>query len=374
MGAELPVRRAAISAMTPPLNALIRDVEAAISSGDQGRRLGMLRSMTDLFADQASRLSETQVAAFDAVILRLARDVEAQARAELSERVADVRNGPRDVVRDLAFDASPEVAGPVLARSEALSETDLVQVAEQRGQGHLMAMTRRRTLTERVTDVIVVRGDESVVRSVARNDGARFSQAGHRIMVDRATSDPELRATLETRVDVPAAYRDRLVALATAHAREALGAEFGEAAEAAVGRAAAKVARRDDALLVAEVAVSKRVRAGDLDEGAISGWLAGGQETEALAGLARLAGVPSRTAIQAFAAETSEPLLILVRAAGCGWRLLKLVLTVKAGASPDPESMRVALEAFQTLSVATAQRVVRFASTRDQVQALERAS
>ena len=357
--------------MAAVVTSLVHDVEAAISSGDADRRVAMLRQMTSLFTGQAASLAEAQVEAFDGVILRLARDIETEARAELSERLADIANAPRAVVRDLAFDPSVSVAGPVLERSTRLDEGDLVQVAQERGQGHLMALTRRASLSERVTDVLVTRGDRDVVHSVARNDGARFSHAGHTTLVRRAVDDAELRDSLQQRGDIPPAYRKRLLVLARERAQAALSDEFGEAACDAAGKAAQarQAPARDDALLAAEVAVASRARSGEIDEGVVTDLLRMGEETEALVALARVAGVPSRIAIQAFEAESYEPLLFLVRSAKFGWRLLKLFMAVKAAKEPPPEVMQGAMEAFQALSVASAQRIVRFTATRERAQA-----
>ena len=357
--------------MTSTLKSIISDVEAAVTSGDGERRREMLRKMTDLFTGEATRLSDTQVTAFDVVILRLAHDIETDARAELSGRLADIANAPSNVVRDLAFDASVEVAGPVLERSPRLSEDDLVHVAERRGQEHLLAMTRRSRLSVRVTDVLVGRGNSEVVRSVAENDGAEFSQWGHQTLVGRAASDHVLRASLEKRPDIPPAYRKRLTVLAQEQAERALSAEFGPDAQLAVseavGRAAAtmKAPVRDDALLAAEVAVSTQARKSELDEKVVTELLRSGRETEALVALARVAGVPSQIALQAYEAESHEPLLCLVRAAKFGWRVLKLLISAKEGHPPSPETMDGVLKAFQTISITTAQRVLRFTATRD---------
>jgi uncharacterized protein (DUF2336 family) len=346
--------------------AMVSDVENAVTSGDALRRRAMLRSVAALFVGQAARLNEDQVDAFDAVIARLARNIESEARAELAERLADITNAPRATVRDLAFDPTLAVASPVLERSTQLTEDDLVDVAEQRGQGHLMALTRRKTLSTRVTDVLVTRGDSDVARSVAGNDGALFSHHGHTVLINRAAEDDVLRSTLAKRSDVPPAYRKRLVELAQERVQRRLGDEFGSAADAVIGDAAARYRApvRDDALLVAEVAVSTLARKTDLNELVVCNWLSGGRETEALVALARLAGVPSRVALTAYEADSSEPMLILVRAAKCGWRTLKLALTM-AGRPPSTQEMQGFVEAFQALSVATAQRVLRFTATQD---------
>lgn len=357
--------------MASAIKSIVADVEAAVASGDAERRRTMLRDMANLFAGDAARLSVDQVAAFDVVIMRLARDMETEARAELSERLADFPNAPGTVVRNLAFDPSAEVAGPILERSTRLSEDDLVHVAEQRGQGHLLAVTRRSVLSKRVTDILVHRGDNDVLRSVAGNHGAEFSERGHTTLVNRAVADPVLRSALEKRDDLPPAYRKRLVAVAQEHAARALNEQFGPAAQEAIAHAvnaAASTRRapvRDDELLAAEVAVSTMARKEALNEFAVTQCLMEGRATEALVALARLASVPSKVALQAFEAESDEPLLILVRAAKCGWRTLKQLMAAKSAQAPSPAAMQGAMEAFQALSVATAQRVIRFAATQD---------
>ena len=171
------------------ISSVVADVEGAIASGDPHKRMGMLRQMTDLFAVEAPRLNEAQIDAFDAVILRLSRDIETRARAELSASLADVANAPRRVVRNLAYDPSADVAGPVLERSTRLEESDLVHIASGAGQQHLMALSRRSTLAERVTDVIVSRGNDQVVRSVAGNQGAREARGRWYVLLN-----PDARA------------------------------------------------------------------------------------------------------------------------------------------------------------------------------------
>ena len=93
------------------LSTVVADVEGAIASGDPARRMDMLRQMTGLFTDQAPRLNAAQIGAFDEVILRLSRDIETKARAELSATLAPMPNAPIQVIRDLAYDRSAAVAG-----------------------------------------------------------------------------------------------------------------------------------------------------------------------------------------------------------------------------------------------------------------------
>jgi len=78
----------------------------------------------------------------------------------------------------LAFDDSIEVAGPVLRESGRLDAKTLVANARTKSQPHLLAISKRKSLEDAVTDVLVTRGNREVVNSVANNNGARFSGFG----------------------------------------------------------------------------------------------------------------------------------------------------------------------------------------------------
>jgi uncharacterized protein (DUF2336 family) len=59
----------------------------------------------------------------------------------------------------------------VLEHSECLDNATLVENARTKSQRHLLAISRRRSLDDVVTDVLVERGDRSVLLSAAANPG-----------------------------------------------------------------------------------------------------------------------------------------------------------------------------------------------------------
>jgi hypothetical protein len=67
----------------------------------------------------------------------------------------------------------------------------------------------------------------------------------------------------------------------------------------------------------------------------------------------------------AYEAAAYDPLLFIVRSLKFGWGTFKLCLVARAAGPPPPDTTRSAFESFQQLSVATAQRVVRFTAARD---------
>ena len=96
------------------------------------------------------------------------------------------------------------IAGPLLRRSPVIDEQMLIEIASAKGQGHLLAMAERPTLSPDLTDVIVRRGDRDVVRRAAGNAGAAFSQDGYSTLIKRASQDGVLTLTVGQRDDLSA--------------------------------------------------------------------------------------------------------------------------------------------------------------------------
>src|ERR1700757_2188090 len=143
----------------------LEDLDDAILRGTEQSRTRALWHATDLLIQ--GRYSDEEILTFGKVIGRLAEEIEVAVRAQLSERLAHFDGAPVNVIRQLAFDDSIAVAGPVLESSNRLDEETLVANASAKGQAHLLAISRRKSVAESVTDVLVRRGDQAVVSSVA---------------------------------------------------------------------------------------------------------------------------------------------------------------------------------------------------------------
>jgi uncharacterized protein (DUF2336 family) len=182
---------------------LIAELENALDGHDPGRRTDILNRITDLLVHGADALSDEQVQVFDDVLMHLIERIELKALIRLGEVLAPIRNSPLQVIRRLAFDDNIAVAGPVLAQSERLSVDDLVALAASKGNAHLLAMSARATIPVPVTDIMVRRGDAQVKHQLAKNTGAKFSEAGFRTLLRDVTSDEELAETIQQRLDLP---------------------------------------------------------------------------------------------------------------------------------------------------------------------------
>jgi uncharacterized protein (DUF2336 family) len=349
---------------------LLPELEEVLQRGSPARRAEMLKRITDLFLGGADQFAPEHVGLFDDVIGYLIAEIETQALAELSRRIAPVPNAPDGVVRKLATNDDIAVAGPVLRRTP-LADADLEQIAETRGQDHLLAISERPGLTETLTNILVRRGDGAVARSVATNRQARFSPDSFSKLVQRAKLDGVLAERIGSRTDIPAHLFRQLVLQATevvqkrllAHARPETREEIlrvlSQVSDAVGAQGAANAAPRNyDAALTV---VRDLQKDGRLNEAAITGFARNQKYEETIAGLATLSAVPVETVDRLMSGDRSDPVIILARAANFGWETVRAVIESRMGArGTSTQAVEAAKQNYDMLSPATAERVVRF--------------
>ena len=163
----------------------------------------MSRHLTDLYLVNSDKYSDNDIALIDEVFIRLVATIEESSRALLAIRLAPMAKAPPKILRALACDNSIDVASSILIQSINLDELTLIECAKTKSQEHLFAISRRKTLSEAVTDVLVERGDPQVALSTAQNAGAKFSNKGFTILVKRSNADDQLATCVGSRPDIP---------------------------------------------------------------------------------------------------------------------------------------------------------------------------
>ncbi|MBI2978321.1 MAG: DUF2336 domain-containing protein, partial [Rhodospirillales bacterium] len=142
----------------------------AKEASTEGRQ-ELLRQVTNLFMESPEALSQTEIEYFGDIMGRLVFELEMKVRQHLAETISGVGAAPLDLVKRLANDAI-EVARPVLMKSGILKDADLIEIVKNCGQEHLLAVSKRATVSEKVADALVEKGDEKVLGSLAGNAGA----------------------------------------------------------------------------------------------------------------------------------------------------------------------------------------------------------
>ena len=184
-------------------------------------------------------------------------------------------------------------------QSEALTDATLIECAVTKTQDHMLAISRRKTVSEPVTDVLVKRGDRDVLLSMVRNAGARFSRNSFAILVKRAEGDDTLTGCVGRRPDLPAALFERLLEAASEAVRAALQAErkhapseIEHAIEHVANAIRSEATTQTQAHAAARVRVQSLNRAGKLNWAKLEEFAKAGRADELAIALALMAQVP----------------------------------------------------------------------------------
>jgi uncharacterized protein (DUF2336 family) len=351
---------------------LIPGLDEIVHHSDPARRAEAALRISELFFEDAAKLRASHVALFDDILIDLVPHLETVARAELAERFSQLTNAPRALIGRLARENEILVAGPVLRRSPVLDEALLLEVARLKGQGHLLAMAERKTLSTGVTDAMIRRGDREVVRRTAGNAGAALSPIGYQLLVKRAAQDAVLTLTVGQRGDLSDAHLKELLAGSLNVVRRRLFDLVKPARQAAINRAMNEING------IAETVESKRNfvpaqhtilalhKAGKLNEAALLGFARDFAYEESVAALAAMSGIGIATLDRLVSGERNDPILVIGKTIGLEWATVRALVMLRLGphrvlAPADIESVRVQ---YARLMPTTAERVVNFWKTR----------
>ncbi|RTL49705.1 MAG: DUF2336 domain-containing protein [Bradyrhizobiaceae bacterium] len=344
---------------------LLEELQDALNHGNVAKRVNTLRRVTDLFLNAPLEYSDEQIDVFDDVFHCLIQQIETSAKALLASRLAPVAKAPPRLIHELAFDDLVEVASPVLALSEQLDDATLIENARIKSQGHLLAISKRKTLSGAVTDVLVERGNAEVVESTVNNHGANFSERGFSELVSRAEGDDNLATCLGLR-PIPRHHYLRLIARASETVRARLQAGHRDDAtdiSSAVKEVAQQVcaARSDESLRMHGLLQSLHSE-GRLNEDQIADFSENNRFEETNAAIALLANIPVSTVENMMIEKRSDGLVVLAKVTGLSWSTLKTILCMRArlAGNDDVPDVSEYQHSYEMLRVSTAQQVLRF--------------
>jgi len=314
---------------------LLAELEDAVSKGTAESCARALWHATDILI--AGSYSEDEVWTFGEIIGRLADEIEASARARLSTKLAGSNKAPVNVVRRLASDYSIEVAGPVLRDSTRLDVDTLVSAAQNRSQDHLLAISKRKSIPEAVTDVLVVRGSREVVTSVASNNGAVFSNSGFLHLVRRSEGDSILAESVGLRKDIPRHLFQQLISKASDEVRKKLERERPDmephiltAVVDVTGAIHARFGPASKDYFAAKKAVAKLHERGELNEDKVFEFAHSLKFNETAVAMSLLCQLPIDVVERALVDKDREPIMILAKARDFSWATAMALLFLGA--------------------------------------------
>jgi len=353
-------------AINEPPSTLADDLARLAAERSSDKRVELLRRIAEVYATHAEPPVATEQYLFNEVMSKLIEKIGGPDRAAAATTLATMKKLPDGVVRTLAGDADIAVARPMIRDYVAMPEALLVDIARTGSQEHLRVIAAREDVTPPVTDIVVERGDITVVGILAANNGARFSAAGMRRLVGKARDDQRLQTLLVDRKDLTLTAVEDLLSMIN----EELARRLCDNA-AIVNNAAVKIylaewladrkknAERTEAYIAG-------IRNGDLNAGDVfRGLFAQGRLYDSASVLASVLSLDRGYTFGVLAGSNLQSALLLMRAAMLSWPVVEAFLKLRETKSaqygyrtPPTRAQYLALDA------GAAQRVVRFAKVR----------
>src|SRR3546814_3404220 len=116
----------------------------------EGRKR-LVAIVADLLSERETVITAQERALMTDILKKLIHDVALPVRRALSERLAMAGNVPHEIVVILANDEI-DVAAPILLKSDALLDIELIEIVRHRSPDHQRPVAMRRTVTEPVYD------------------------------------------------------------------------------------------------------------------------------------------------------------------------------------------------------------------------------
>jgi uncharacterized protein (DUF2336 family) len=320
----------------------------------QSRRQ-LLNAITDLFLlDDAP--SEEAKAHYSEIATHSLTHLESDARKSYADHVAALATLPHAVATMLANDPDSEVARLVLKLSPVLTDSDLTAIALNQSQHHLVAIAERARLPETVTDVLVERGDRSVLQTVSGNAGASLSDGGFDRLLERSQDDADIGLTLSARPDLSPSRTSRV-----RRAVEGLSDGSKPAADDLALARQARQQRREVRLLLADLNAGKR----SLDD--VLTMLAEEDRAYHLAQvLAEAASISPEQALRVLMQRDASGIAVACRSLGVTAEAFRAILILRGRRlfASQQDALDEAVDDYAKLDATTAERTLRFLKLR----------
>lgn len=164
-------------------------------------RSTLVEVVTDLPLSANDGISERERKLVFEILGKLVHETEMSVRRTISERMSDMPDAPRDMIRLLANDKI-EIAYPVLTKSTVLKDEDLVEIVRGRTLEHQLAVAIRQKVSESVSDALVGAGDKNVIKCLLQNTNAEISRATMEYLVDQSEREDSFREPIVRRQDL----------------------------------------------------------------------------------------------------------------------------------------------------------------------------
>lgn len=182
------------------------------------KRRELLREVTDMFFEEQVHVSPVENQMFGELMAKVAFELDHEVRRELSSRF-DNGLAPRHLAVALANDEI-DVASPILRSTKSFTDSDLISIVSSKPTEYQIAVSSRPMVSEAVSDALVTHGNDEVVASLLKNEGAKISNDTYEVVVERAENSEILHEPFVKRKSVPPEYLNQLYDVVSSHLKK----------------------------------------------------------------------------------------------------------------------------------------------------------
>ncbi|GGI27190.1 DUF2336 domain-containing protein [Bradyrhizobium guangdongense] len=356
-----------------PADSLV-ELEDAVAACPPERCARILEGVVNLLSANRDRPQHLLAGVADRVLLRLTERVTAGALIQLSTALAALAVAPPETLRRLAMHDDPDVACPVLHKSQALPTADLVSVAASCGERHQRAIAARECIEPEVTETLIKRG-ERICLALIKNPGTKFSETAYATLIATADQDGEIAKALALRPDTPDLVVRKLLSTSSCTAAPAKpDAASVSPAQDALPALRNRPSSTDYAKARPEIVALNRI--GKLGDSTVNRFAIRGETANLFTALSVLSGAPVEIIEQVMSDDDCEGLVMACRASRLNWATTLAILSNRSSARLSFAQRERAQLMFETLLLSTSQWTVRWgeiaasAGTRDRTAAM----
>lgn len=331
---------------------MLRNLTRMPSDLSSDSRRQLLNAVTDLFLlDQEP--SDASKEHYGEIAVTSLSHLGDEDRKGYADRVAAMPTLPHNVAITLGGDGNAEVARLVLTLSPVLTDGDLAAIAVSQTQQHLAAIAERARLSESVTDILVERGDRTVLTTVSANEGAVFSDRGFDRLLERGNGDAAIAGNLARRSDLAPKRAERVLRIVEQLADGAASASSDSSQSLA---RQARQQRLEVKLLLSDLAAKVR----EVDD--VLTMLADEDRAYHLAQvLSQVADITPEQALRVLMQRDASGIAVTCRSLGVGLTAFRAILQLRARRLYfSPRDVDDDVDAYAKLDLATAERTLRF--------------
>lgn len=190
----------------------------ARDKSEQGRAK-LSAAVSDIFSGVGDDLSDSERALMLQILHDLIGSCERSVRQSISVRLAEMPDIPRGLAVELANDEA-DIAFPILANSNVLLDSDLIDIVRNRTVQHQLAVAIRNPVNYDVSDALVETGNEEVITKLLENKAAKITDTTMEYLVEQSERVKGYQAPILHRDDLDPALAERMFIWVSAALRE----------------------------------------------------------------------------------------------------------------------------------------------------------